>query len=231
MKKFNLLFVLLSLVTFVSAQDLSQQGTVKMEITDVTSDNQEMAMQLEMMKGSETEVFFKGEKVLTKANMMGGMMVMKNLIDKSADAMNMTIEVMGQKMWIETTLSEMDKDPKQAAVKASTKVTYDKSKTKKIAGYDCYMMQIASPDNPDMTVEGYITESIKGNSSMIQGFQGVEIAGFPLEMTIKNKMFNMTMTAKKISGEIKDSDLTINTDGFKKMTMEELKAMSGGMGF
>ena len=53
MKKFIL--SVLSLCFLVSVGTAQEQGYIKMEITDVSTDNAEMATYLEMMKGTETE--------------------------------------------------------------------------------------------------------------------------------------------------------------------------------
>ena len=62
---------------YLVAQKVIAKGTVKMEITKVTSDDPQMAMGLEMMKGSQTEVAFKDDQYLTSVDMMGGMVKMK----------------------------------------------------------------------------------------------------------------------------------------------------------
>ena len=59
MKKLTTI-LFLSTFIFISfalnAQDISE-GMVKMEITDVNSDDQQIAAQLEMMKGTETNYY------------------------------------------------------------------------------------------------------------------------------------------------------------------------------
>ena len=51
----------------------SDQGTLTMEIIDVSSDNEQVAAGLEMMKGTVMTVHYKGKESLSKLNMMGGM--------------------------------------------------------------------------------------------------------------------------------------------------------------
>lgn len=228
-----LLLVLLLTFTFVGswAQTMLDKGTIKMELTDIKAADPNLAMQLEMMKGSRTEVIFTPTTQATVADMMGGMVKITTVSDKDADKFDMLMDMMGQKMWIASTISEMANDPKQQAVKNTTEIKADKADTKEILGHKCYKVSISSPEMEEMTVEAYVTEEIKGaGQGLIQGFQSVELPGFPLEVVIKNAMMDITMQAKEISDKVDNSKLSPKTDGYKKMTMDEFKKQMGGMG-
>lgn len=99
-----ILFVLSSYVS--SAQKVLEQGTVKMEITKVASDDPQMEMMLGAMKGSQTELVFAGDKHVSTMDMMGGMVKVKVLVNKGENAMNMLFDAMGNKSWIESKLDQ-----------------------------------------------------------------------------------------------------------------------------
>ncbi|MBK9566723.1 MAG: hypothetical protein WAT22_02485 [Saprospiraceae bacterium] len=216
---------------YLVAQKVIAKGTVKMEITKVTSDDPQMAMGLEMMKGSQTEVAFKDDQYLTSVDMMGGMVKMKILVEQSKNAMNMLMDAMGNKSWIESKLDE-SQDAKQKEIAKLTKIEYDKNDTKEILGYKCYKMTITNPEMEGITVTGYLTEDIKTKANIIQGFQSIDLPGYAMEFTAGNPKFAMTMTAVDLKDTVDDSKFTLDTKGYKKITMEEFKkSMGGGFGF
>ena len=105
----NLLFIFIALIgaNFNStAQKVLSEGYVKMEITEVTSDNPQMAQGLEMMIGTQTELFFNKEKSVNKMSMMGGMVENNTYVDFNTDKINILMNAMGNKMWIETNKDE-----------------------------------------------------------------------------------------------------------------------------
>ena len=79
MKNLKFLLTLLAVITMVPVfgQSEFKQGTIKMELTEVDSDNEQIAAQLEMLKGTQTIYYFTKEKSMVSANMMGGMITMK----------------------------------------------------------------------------------------------------------------------------------------------------------
>ncbi|MDF1696877.1 MAG: hypothetical protein P1U56_13630 [Saprospiraceae bacterium] len=228
-------FLLLVPFVGVTAQNTIDKGYVKIEVTEATSDNPQAAMQLEMMKGTVTEVFFKDGKYKTSMSMMGGMINMTNLVNQESNAMDMLIDAMGQKMWVNTNIEEAKKTQPGAQDMSDFKVEYDKSVTKTILGYEAYKTTITGPSTGGMKIEGFVTEEIKTDANIIQGMEDLKLAGFPLEFSIVNPQMTLTFTATDIKGEVADSDFVLNTEGFKKMTQEEfaemMNAMGGGMGF
>ena len=223
-------FLIIFSVKDLTAQKMISKGSVKMEITKVTSDDPQMAMGLEMMKGSQTEVVFKEDQYITTVDMMGGMVKMKIFVEQSKNAMNMLMDAMGNKTWIETKLDETQ-DAKEKEISALTKVEYDKNDTKEVLGYKCYKMTITNPEMEGTTVTGYVTEDIKTKANIIQGFQSVNLAGYPMEFTMNNSKFAMTMTAVDLKETVDESKFNLDTKGYKKMTMEEFKKSMGGFGF
>lgn len=230
MNKIFSIFVFLLLTFWSYGQKVLTEGLVKMEITTVNADDPQMAMQMEMMKGSSLAIFFKGEEYITDMNMMGGLMLMKNKINNKENKMDLFMDMMGQKIWIESNLDET-KTPEQKEIAEQSKIEYDKNDKKVILGYNCYKMTIQNPAMEGMKVTAYVTDEIKTKAKVIRGFESVEYQGFPLEFEVDNSMFTMKMETKSIEDKIKDSAFIVDTNGYKKMTMKEFQESFGGMGF
>lgn len=230
MNKIFSTFLFLLLTFWSYGQKVLTEGLVKMEITTVNADDPQMAMQMEMMKGSKLDIFFKGEDYITDMNMMGGLMLMKNKINHKANKMDLFMDMMGQKIWIESNLDEVS-TPEQKEMAEKSQIDYDKNDKKVILGYNCYKMTIQNLAMEGMKVTAYVTDEIKTKAKVIRGFESVEYQGFPLEFEVDNSMFTMKMETKSIEEKVKDSDLTVDTAGYKKMTMKEFQESFGGMGF
>ena len=227
MKKHLLSFLLLvapiALIT-INAQKTLDQGTIKMEITKVGSEDAQTAQMLEMMKGTSFEIIFKGGESITKTSMMGGMVKTDIKMNKESGKMDMYMDMMGQKMWIETDMAEAQKDQ----VKPTVEMV--KSDTKEILGYNTYRVNISNADTPEMKISAYITEEVKAPVNGIQGLQAVDLPGFPLLVIMESPQMSMTMETKELSGEMDESALTVDTSSHKKMSMEEFQKSMGGMG-
>ena len=227
MKKHLLSFLLLvapiALIT-INAQKTLDKGTIKMEITQVGSEDAQTAQMLEMMKGTSFTVIFKGEESITKTSMMGGMVNTDVKMNKKSGKMDMYMDMMGQKMWIETDEAE--------AQKGQIKPTIEEvnSDTKELLGYKTFRVNIKNAEAPDMKISAYITKEIKAPVNGIQGLQAVELSGFPLMVIMESPQMSMTIETKELSEEMDESALTVDTAGYKKMTMEEFQKSMGGMG-
>jgi hypothetical protein len=223
-------FIVLLSVSYVSsAQKVLDKGTVKMEITKVASEDPQMEMMLGAMKGSQTELVFNGDKHISTMDMMGGMVKVKVLVNKTDNSMNMLFDAMGNKSWIESKLDQ-SQSAQEKEIASKSVITYDKNDSKEILGYKCYKMTVKNPELEDMTVTGYVTSDIKTKANLIQGFQSLEFEGYPMEFTVGSKQFTMTMTAVEVSDKVDDSKFAIDTKGYKKQTMEEFQKSMGGMG-
>jgi hypothetical protein len=225
----NLFFFLVPFVA-ITAQKTMDKGYVKMEITEATSDDPQMAMGLEMMKGSVTEIFFTEGKYKTSMNMMGGMVKMDNIVDVSTNKMDMLFDAMGSKSWVDTDLDEAKKNKPATQNMEEFEVEYDKSQTKTILGYEAYKATISIPNIQGMVVTGWITEAIKTDANIIQGMDDLKLQGFPLEFSLSNPQMKMTFSATDIKDTVDESQFVIKTDGYKKMTMKEFQNTMGGMG-
>ena len=228
----HLINLFLFLVPFVAitAQKQLDRGYVKMEITDVTSDDPQMAMSLEMMKGSITEIYFTKEKYKTSMNMMGGMIQMVNHVDIASKKMDMLFSAMGNKMWVDTNTDEAEGSTPGSQNMEDFNVEYDREQTKDILGYKTFKATINMPNAEGTRVEGWVTKEIKTDANIIQGMSNLKLEGFPLEFSIVSPQMKLTFTATDIKDTVEDNEFVLNTDGYKKMTMKEFSESMGGMG-
>lgn len=232
MKKLLLTFFSLCLlVNIASAQD---EGYIKMEITDVASDNAEMAGYLEMMKGTETEYFYTEEKSLVKANMMGGMVEMTTIVTNADESMVMFMNAMGKKMQIESTKSERDMvEAKAAKETPEFNIEYDENVTKEILGHECIkaVVTFGDEDSEDqMTMDMFVAPDVKMSAKMIQGLDKVDMKGFPLEYIMDAGVMKLTVTATELNDKVEASAFEFNSKGYQKMTWEEFQESMSAMG-
>lgn len=214
--------VMMAITNTMSAQ--TTEGTITMEITEVSSDNAQMAQVAEMMKGTKTEVYFKGDKSAVRMNMMGGMVKMEMHTEKDKD-FNMLMDAMGQKIWVNTPQNELAQMKAEAP---EMEITFDKSDTKEIAGYQCYRMDVVVDGDTEMNITAYITEDLKIDAPVMQGVDMSKFPGYPLEYSMSGGPMSMTITTQEFLKTVDASVFDYSTDGYQKMSMEDLQGMGGG---
>jgi len=225
----NLIFSLIAMFTVsftVNAQ--ITEGTVTLEIVEASSSDPQMGM-LGMLKGATTTIHFNEDKSVTAMDMMGGMVKTTNYIDNKANKMDMLMDAMGNKIWVQSDLETAKAQQKQPGIE-NAEVVHDKSDTKEILGYKAHKVTIKIPNTEGMVVTGYVTDEIKTDASVIQGTEGLKLDGFPLEFTIDNPQMKLVIQAKEVKNEVDKAMLSPNTTGYTKMTMEEFSKSMGGMG-
>lgn len=231
-----LAFFLLFSAGDANAQKELTEGTIIMELTEIESDDPAMGAQLSMLKGSSNSIYFDKNQTLTKMDMMGGMVEMAILADNKTREgfMLFNMDMMGKKVKINITEEDVAKQKADAKTNNMT-VTYDKTDTKKIAGYNCYKATISSPDMQGATVVAYVTKEITIKADVIQGVSSDIVDGFPLEYSIGAQGMSMVYTTTDIKDSVDKSVFTIDTAGYEEQSMEEFQksmgAMGGGMGF
>lgn len=232
MKK--LILSVLSLCFLVNIGTAQDQGYIKMEITDVTSENAEMAGYLEMMKGTETEYIYTDEKSMVKANMMGGMVEMTTIVDNEDESMMMYMKAMGKKMQIPSTKSERDMlEAKNQAETPEFTIEYDENVTKEILGHQCIkaVVTFESPDEEkNMSMDMFVAPDLKMSAKMIQGLDKIDMKGFPLEYIMDAGVMKMTVTATEFKKEVEADAFEFNSKGYQKMTWEEFSEQMSSMG-
>jgi hypothetical protein len=225
----NLFSIICLLVLSYNTHAQASQGTIMMEVTSVSSDDPQAQMMLESMKGATTEICYQGDKNALTMSMMGGMININAVSDKTANKFDMLMDMMGQKMWVNDKL-DATSSPEQKETNARLKIEYNKEDKKSLVGYDCYAFKISDPENPEMLITGFVAPSLKVSFTPIQGLSELVLDGFPLEYTASAMGGKLVNTAKSYDKNVVDSKFALDTKGFTKMTMEEFKSKMGGMG-
>lgn len=231
----NILFVfgLLGLFTSVSqAQKTVDTGQITMEITAVDSEDASVKEQMGMMKGSKTILAFNNMHSMLTMNMMEGLISMKTITTLSSGDSKMYMDAMGMKYLVPMSKTEKDKMIMEQGGDDFDKfnIEYDKSDKKEIAGYTCYKATVISKDaGPQITA--YITEDIKADPKLLQGFEKFELNGFPLEYSMGDGTASMTFTATSFDTDIDKSVFDIDESEYQTMSLDEFTKMGGGIGF
>src|SRR6056297_1945454 len=204
MNKINLIgiFIFCLIATTGWSQKTFSEGSVQFEITDLSSDNPQVAGQLEMMKGSTMTIYVKGDQQLTSMDMMGRKIKVQMPTD-------------------ENEAEDVDVD-----------IEYFEDDRKEIAGYDTYRAVMkTNTDGQQVTLETYITDAFEFDGEMIRNAPGSkQLRGMPLEFTVSQPEISMTFTAQEVLMEIDDSVFDIDASEYEEMDPEDLQNM-GGMGF
>ena len=233
MKIFNTLLTL-ALIFFGFAAGLTQtieRGYIKMEITDIQSDNEQMMAMSGMLKGSTTEIYFSPEKAYTKANMMGGMSQTIVLVDLKSGKNMMLMNIMGQKMKIN--MSEDELKEMQSGNEGDQKLNYKhfKDQTKEILGFKCHKVEVLMDAGGDSNMTLWVTDKIKTTAHVSNGIMMEDLGGFPLEYVFSmGGQLDLTMQATDFKKDFDAAIFDVKTDGYKEMTMEEFIETMGGMG-
>lgn len=226
---------LLVLALFVSGMQISQaqidKGYLKMEITDISTDNEQLQAMSGMFTGSFTEVYFTPEKAYTLVNMMGGMNVTQVLVDRKTNDNKMLISMMGQKMLIEMNEEEL-KEMQAGSKDAEINYEHFRDETKDILGFACHKVKITGEATQGADMVLWVTEQIKSDAHITNGVQMDQLGGFPLEYVISfGGQMELTMKATKFEKTFDSSVFNIETEGYKKMTLDEflesMKSMGG----
>ncbi len=186
--------------------------------------------QAAMIGDMETKVTFKNGKVLTEMTSM--MFTNQTMVDEKG--MIMLMEQMGNKMAVKQTKEEMDKEAAKAKDKQpDPKIEYI-SETKTIAGYECKkaIVTVIGKDKKEEKMDVWYSEKFanpnKDGKGTNQGFMK-GLKGMPFEYAGGQGGMKFKMIAKEVSTDpVSDGKFNLSTDGYKLMTMDELKAAKGG---
>lgn len=186
--------------------------------------------QAAMMGDMELKTTFKNGKALQEMSSM----MFSNQTSVDEKGMVMLIEQMGNKIAVKQTKEEMEKEEaKQKEKPADPKIEYT-SETKTIAGYECKkaIITIVGKDKKEDKMEVWYSDKFenpnKEGKGRGQGFMK-GLKGLPFEFSNAQGGMKFTMIAKAVSTDpVDDAKFNLSTDGYKMMTMDELKAMQGG---
>jgi GLPGLI family protein len=230
-KKLNHMKKLFSTLAVVALSALSLNAQVKEGSVTYTMKIEGLPPeQAAMMGDMETKVTFKNDRVLTDVSSMMGSQVFYT----DAKGMLMLIDQMGNKIAVKQTKEEMDKAAaKEKDKQADPKIEYT-AETKMIAGYECKkaIVTTTKKDKTEEKVDVWYCEKFdnpnkegKGRGQAIM--KGLK--GMAFEYSGGNGGMKFKMVAKEVSMEpVADSKFELSTEGYKMMTMDEVKAMQGG---
>jgi hypothetical protein len=224
--KIKFLSLALALMSVVAVNAQNKEGFIlyDMKIEGLPPE------QAAMMGDMETKVTFKNGKSLTEVTSM----MFTQQIAADDNGMLMLMEQMGNKYAIKQTKAEMDKEEAKMKDKpADPKIEYV-NETKMIAGYECKkaIVTVVDKDKKESKVEIWYSDKFenpnkegKGRGmSVMKGLKGV-----PFEYSTTMGPMKIKMVAKEVSTEpVADSKFVLSTEGYKIMTMDELKSMQGG---
>ena len=192
----------LSLTVMVSAQKKITEGVIVSKQT-ISTDNEEMKAQLEMMGDMETVTYFKDDKSRAElSNPMSGDVV--TLTDSKNMLVLMDNPMLGKKYMLQN-LKDAEDQVKGVEVTEGTE-------TKTILGYKCkqYIIKVTQ-DTGNMEMEMYTTEDIPVKSQQTS-MVGDKVKGFPLYVVMKMTQMGTDMVITTEVTEIKDE--TVADDKF-----------------
>lgn len=224
--KRTFLSLALAVVSVVSLNAQIKEGSVLYDMKVEGMPPEQAAMMGDM----ETRVTFKNNKALTEVNSM--MMTQQMVADESG--FTMLMDQMGNKIAVKQSAAEIAKEEAKMKDKpAEPKVEYV-NETKTIAGYECKKAIVTTVDKDKKETkselwycEKFANPNKEGKGKGQSAMKGLK--GMPFEYSTSYGPMKIKMVAKEVSTEpVPDSKFALSTEGYKLMTVDELKAMSGG---
>ena len=188
--------------------------------------------QAAMMGDMELKSTFKSGKSLTEMSSM----MFSNQILVDEKGMLTLHDQMGNKIAFKQTKEEMAKeDAKVKEKQVDPKIEYT-AEVKTIAGYECkkaIITMIVGKDKKEEKMDIWYSDKFENSNKDMKGSDSgfmKSLKGMPFEFTTYQGPMKVTMVAKAVSIEpVADSKFELSTEGYKMMTMEELKAMQQAM--
>ncbi len=223
MKKGFLSVVIVVLAISTSNAQITK-GHVQYSI-EMTSDNPEMEMAINMMQGSTMDIYFEDNNSRQEMK-MGTFMTNTTIYNGEENQSLMLMSGMMGKKAIILTSEDLEADTEEGDDVDFEVELVDE--TKEILGYTCKKAIIISEDDNELIY--WYTEEIapaeRGEKS-----NDIDLPGMPLEFQTSQGEMMMTMTATVFNKKFKAEKGWFSTEipeGYEEMTMEELKAMGGG---
>jgi hypothetical protein len=193
MKKIFTLLAL-SLTVMVSAQKKITEGVIVSKQT-ISSDNEQMKAQLEMMGDMKTVTYFKGDKSRAElSNPMSGDVT--TLTDSKNVLILMDNPMLGKKYMLQNLKEAEDKVKDMEVVAGSV--------TKTILGYKCKQYTVTvNQEGASIEMEMYTTEAIPVKSQQTSMI-GDKVKGFPLYVVMKMNQMGSDMVITTEVTEIKE---------------------------
>ena len=183
----------------VSAQKSLSEGMLKYEITEVKSD----AAEAQMMKGTEISIAFTDAATRLTMQMMGGMIEMDVITETATEKSVVLMNMMGQKSMVKQDEKEEEGEEE---LKNDFDITYDKSDTKEIAGFNCYKATLVdkkTSEKIDMYVAKKLTmPAVKFANDLFPGLDGL-----PMELSMNSQGMGMVLTCIKLEESVRGKDV------------------------
>ena len=231
MKKISIYSVLILSIILLSASVQAQkkitEGSVILKLEADESNEDQFQF------GDNTmEYYFSGAKIRCAMKMMGGLIVMQSIEDKSNEENNgFYVDHLGHKIEV---ISDSDAEVQLMTLPVMAEgfeeVEYVKNDRKTILGYDCYKTKILNNDGSSATY--YITEKILPKV-IYRNKKANLLKGFPLELRMLANGTEVVYTASELKKNSEVSDFELQRDQYTKMTMAEYqkKVQNGEFGF
>ncbi len=184
--------------------------------------------QAAMMGDMEMKITFKDNKSLMEVSSM--MFSNQTTFDDKGSVS--LIESMGNKMAVKQTKDEMDKEEaKQKEKSPDPKIEYT-NETKTIAGYECKkaIVTMIGKDKKEEVKDVWYSDKFNyldkdgKTKGEIKGLKGI-----PFEYVSTRMGFKSKLLVKEVSVDpVNDEKFNLSIEGYKLMTMDEIKAMRGG---
>lgn len=213
----TLFFTLLFLVSFgtISAQTEGQL-TYSM---DMSSDNPDMAMAVNMMEGSTMDLYFMKEKSAVSVQ-MGSLGTMKTITDLEADKGILLMSMMGQN--IATEMKSLSKTAEEHKVDFKVE---DTKETKKILDFTCTKRIVRDDKGNEMIM--WMTNELKPSLKGMEQFSAIS-DGMALEFSTNQNGMDVHFVATKFSKTVDPKVFSLEIpEGYQVMTEEQMKSMSG----
>lgn len=205
----------------IEAQKMLEEAHIEYEVTDIKSES----MEAQMMKGTLINVYFNQKNTKMNVQMMGGMVTMDILTETATESTTMLMNMMGRKVQVEQPKEEEKAENEEG--KPNFDITYDKSDTKDIAGYECTKATLTDKETNESFIM-YVAKKFKAKTEMVEKmFPGLE--GIPMEISIDAQGMGATITALNVKKSVDASAFDV-PEGYEKMTPEQFQKEMGGMG-
>ena len=185
------------------------------------------AEQAAMMKGMEMKSYYKNGKSRMDQSMAFG--TSTTITDENGNTTILS-DMMGMKKYGNMTAKDAEKLKKNKKSE-DPKITY-LNDTKTIAGYDCKKANVEIKTNEGETsnTEVWYCEKLDFPKTGRNEEQFKGLKGTPLEFSMSLPQgFKMVMKATEVStAPVSNSKFEVSTDGYTKMSPEEMKQMGGG---
>ena len=209
MKK--LLFVLVcTLSIMTSAQEKITEGVVKSKQT-MSSDNDQMQAQLDMVGEVLTTTYFKNNKARSETfNLMSGNTITIMDGDSKEMMIAMDNQVVGKK-YMTKSMEVSEEDMKNITIEKG-------DETKTILGYECqeYNLSVLK-DGVEVKMDMYVTDKLSATSQQMIRV-GAQIDGFPMYLQMSMSQMGMDIKITSEVTEIKEE--TVSDDKFDMTPLE-----------